>query len=75
MLFSRSVAPHTILAFTAYAIGWIALIPGISTDLERELTSGFLSELVLVILCWICAHIFDRLAVKSRTELRINAQA
>jgi len=75
MLFSRSVAPHTILAFTAYAIGWIALIPGISTDLERELTSGFPSKLVLVLLCWICAHIFDRLAVKSRTELRINAQA
>tara|TARA_B100000287_G_scaffold429732_1_gene483604 strand:- start:982 stop:1926 length:945 start_codon:yes stop_codon:yes gene_type:complete len=74
MLFSKSVAPHTILSFTAYAIGWIAIVPGISTDLERELTGGYLSKLMLVLLCWMCAHIFDRLAVKSRTELRINAQ-
>ena len=74
MLFSRSVAPHTILSFTAYVIGWIAIIPGISTDLERELTSGYLSKIILVSFCWICAHIFDRLAVISKTELRFNAQ-
>jgi len=74
MLFSKSVAPHTILSFTAYVIGWIAIIPGISTDLERELTSGYLSKIILVLFCWICAHIFDRLAVISRTELKFNAQ-
>ncbi|MED6338558.1 MAG: glycosyltransferase family 2 protein, partial [Candidatus Thermoplasmatota archaeon] len=74
MLFSKSVAPHTILSFTAYAIGWIAILPEISTDLERELTNSFISKIVLALFCWICAHIFDRLAVKSRTELRINAQ-
>ena len=74
MLFSRSVTPHTILSFIAYAIGWIAIIPGISTDLERELANNFLSKLILVLLCWTCAHILDRLAVISRTELRSNAQ-
>lgn len=74
MLFSKSVAPHTILSFTAYAIGWIAILPEISTDLERELTNSFISKIVLALFCWICAHIFDRLAVKSRTELKINAQ-
>ena len=74
MLFSKSVAPHTILSFIAYCIGWIAIIPGISTDLERELSTGHLSNLMLVLFCWTCAHIFDRLAVKSRTELRMNAQ-
>ncbi len=74
MLFSKSVAPHTILSFTAYAIGWIAIIPEISTDLERELTNSFFSKIVLALFCWTCAHIFDRLAVKSRTELKINAQ-
>ena len=73
MLFSKSVAPHTILSFTAYAIGWIVIIPGISTDLERELTGGILSKVLLILVCWTCAHIFDRLAVKSRTELKFNA--
>ena len=73
MLFSKSVAPHTILSFTAYAIGWIVIIPGISTDLERELTGGILSKILLILVCWTCAHIFDRLAVKSRTELKFNA--
>ncbi len=73
MLFSKSVAPHTILSFTAYTIGWIVIIPGISTDLERELTDGILSKILLILVCWTCAHIFDRLAVKSRTELKFNA--
>jgi len=74
MLFSKSVTPHSILSFTAYAIGWIAIIPGISTDLERELATGFTAKVILVIACWACAHIFDRLAVKSRIELMKNAQ-
>ena len=45
MLFSKSVAPHTILSFTAYAIGWIAILPEISTDLERELIAYCRSHL------------------------------
>ena len=75
MLISRSVAPHTILAFIAYIIGWIAIIPGLSTDLEDEITNTRFSKFVLLLACWTCAHILDRLAVESRTELRKNAQA
>lgn len=74
MLLSKSVAPHTILSFIAYILGWIAIIPGISTDLEDELTSGFTSKLILLLICWSSAHILDRLAVESRTRLRENAQ-
>ena len=74
MLFSKSVAPHTILSFIAYILGWITIIPGVSTDLENELTAGFASKLILLVFCWVCAHILDRLAVESRTELRVNAQ-
>ncbi|DAC28294.1 MAG TPA: glycosyltransferase family 2 protein [Candidatus Poseidoniales archaeon] len=74
MLLTKSVAPHTILAFIAYILGWIAILPGISTDLEDEVTSGFISKIVLLIICWSSAHILDRLAVGSRTELRVNAQ-
>ena len=44
MLISRSVAPHTILAFIAYIIGWIAIIPGLSTDLEDEITNSLFSK-------------------------------
>ena len=36
-LFSRFITPHTLFALIAYAIGWIALMPKISTDIEREL--------------------------------------
>ena len=74
MLISRSVAPHTILAFIAYIIGWITIIPGISTDLEDETTNSLFSKIVLLFVCWTCAHVLDRLAVKSRTELRKSAQ-
>ena len=70
MLISRSVAPHTILAFIAYIIGWIAIIPGLSTDLEDEITNSLFSKFMLLLACWTCAHILDRLAVESRTELR-----
>ena len=45
MLFNRNVVPHSIFSLVAYSIGWIAIIPSISTDLEREIansTSGIL---------------------------------
>ena len=74
MLFSRSVTPHSLFSLIAYVIGWIALLPNISTDIERELPSNYLVILMFTLGCWTCAHIFDRLAVKTRLELRINAQ-
>ena len=49
MLISRSVAPHTILAFIAYIIGWITIIPGLSTDLEDEITNSLFSKLLLLL--------------------------
>ena len=74
MLFSRSVTPHTLLSFMAYVIGWVALIPGVTTDLESALTDGFISTIFFVLVCWASAHVFDRLSVRMRTELRYNAQ-
>ncbi|HIF90526.1 MAG TPA: glycosyltransferase family 2 protein [Candidatus Poseidoniales archaeon] len=71
-LFSRKVSPHTIFAFISYYIGWIALIPGISTDLERTLVERGIPIYLIVIFTWSCAHIFDRMAVVVKQELRIS---
>jgi|TARA_B100001996_G_scaffold143187_1_gene108921 glycosyltransferase involved in cell wall biosynthesis len=75
MLFNRNVVPHSIFSLVAYSIGWIAIIPSISTDLEREIANSTSGILFLVAISWIAAHIFDRMAVKTRIELRKNAQA
>ena len=75
MLFNRNVVPHSIFSLVAYSIGWIAIIPSISTDLEREIANSTSGILFLVGISWIAAHVFDRMAVKTRIELRKNAQA
>ena len=72
-LLSNDVNPHTILAFIAYTIGWIAIIPNISTDLEREFSDRGIPTIILVLIAWICAHILDRLSVKVSQELKHNA--
>ena len=72
-LFSKDVNPHTILAFVAYMIGWIVIIPNLSTDLEREFIDRGLPSFILIILAWSCAHILDRLSVKVSQELKHNA--
>ncbi len=72
-LLSKDVNPHTILAFVAYVIGWIAIIPTISTDLEREFVDRGLPVIILIIIAWSCAHILDRLSVKVSQELKHNA--
>ncbi|MBT5254965.1 MAG: glycosyltransferase family 2 protein [Euryarchaeota archaeon] len=69
-LFSFKVTPHTIFAFISYFIGWIAIIPGISTDLERELVQRGVSVFIIVFFAWFCAHIFDRRAVVVKQQLR-----
>ncbi len=74
-LFNRNVTPHTLFAFIAYAIGWISLLPGISTDLERELLSRGLHPVMLTLVAWIVAHFFDRTATAMVQELRLNAKA
>ena len=54
-LFSRKVSPHTIFACISYFIGWMALIPGISTDLERSLVERGIPIVIIVILAWLGA--------------------
>ena len=75
MLFNRNVVPHSIFSLVAYSIGWIAIIPSISTDLEREIANSTSGIVFLVGMSWMAAHVFDRMAVKTRIELRKNAQA
>ena len=73
-LFSRKVSPHTIFACISYFIGWMALIPGISTDLERSLVERGIPIVIIVILAWLCAHLFDRMAVVAKQELRVDIE-
>ena len=72
-LISKDVNPHTILAFVAYMIGWIVIIPNLSTDLEREFINRGVPTVILIIITWSCAHILDRLSVKVSQELKYNA--
>lgn len=74
-LFSRSITPHTLFALIAYTIGWIALLPAISTDLERELVIRGCPPVVLTFGAWAVAHFFDRAATSTVQELRLNAKA
>lgn len=74
-LFNRNVTPHTLFAFIAYAIGWISLLPIISTDLEREMITRGLHPVFLTIGAWAVAHFFDRTATAMVRELRLNAKA
>ncbi|MBT6844334.1 MAG: glycosyltransferase family 2 protein [Euryarchaeota archaeon] len=74
-LFSSRVTPHTIFATIAYVIGWIALLPGISTDLERELVGRGIAPVFITIIAWLIAHVFDRGATRTVRELRLSAKA
>jgi hypothetical protein len=74
-LFSRFIIPHILFALIAYAIGWIALLPNISTDIERELVLRGCPPLVLTVAAWSVAHFFDRAANSTVQELRLNAKA
>ncbi|MCP2503940.1 MAG: glycosyltransferase family 2 protein [Candidatus Poseidoniaceae archaeon] len=74
-LFSSRITPHTIFAAIAYVIGWIALLPSISTDLERELVGRGVAPLFITIVAWSIAHVFDKGATRTVQELRINAKA
>ncbi len=73
-IFSNRLTPHTLFAGIAYAIGWMALLPGISTDLERELVGRGMNPVFLVLAAWTIAHVFDKGATRMVQELRINAK-
>jgi|GEM_PF-174850 glycosyltransferase involved in cell wall biosynthesis len=72
-LFSREINPHIILSFTSYFIGWIAILPWTSTDLERTLVERGFPIIAIVLVSWTAAHIFDRLSVNVSQELKNNA--
>jgi hypothetical protein len=74
-IFSSRITPHTLFAAIAYAIGWIALLPAISTDLERELVGRGITPFALTFVAWSIAHVFDRGATRTVQELRLNAKA
>lgn len=74
-IFSHRRTPHTLLAGTAYAMGWIALLPGMSTDLERELVGRGLNPIFITLAAWLVAHVFDKGATRTVQELRQNAKA
>ena len=74
-LFNRNVTPHTLFAFIAYAIGWVSLLPIVSTDIEREMITRGLHPVILTIGAWAVAHFFDRTATAMVRELRLNAKA
>lgn len=74
-IFSSRITPHTLFATIAYAIGWIALLPVVSTDLERELVGRGIAPFFLTIVAWSIAHVFDKGATRTVQELRINAKA
>ena len=74
-LFNRNVTPHTLFAFIAYAIGWVSLMPMVSTDIEREMVTRGLHPVFLTLAAWAVAHFFDRTATGMVRELRLNAKA
>ena len=73
-LFSLNVNPHTMFSFISYLIGWIALVPWFSTDLERTLVDRGVPIVVIVLCSWTAAHIFDRLSINISLELKQNAK-
>ena len=73
-LFSHRITPHTLFASIAYFIGWMALLPSMSTDFERELVGRGVAPIFITIAAWAIAHVFDRGAARTVQELRLNAK-
>ena len=65
-----SLTPHTLFALIAYLLGWSALLPLVSNDLEVELLGRGVPPMVLVFFFWAIAHVFDRGATRVYRELR-----
>ena len=73
-LFSRNVTPHTILAMISYVLGWSALLPFVSNDLEVELLSRGVPAIALCCAFWAIAHLFDRSATRVHRALVHHAK-
>lgn len=74
-LHPKNLTPHTLFALMSYILGWSALIPVVSNDLERELFSRGVPALLMCVFYWTLAHLFDRAATRVHKELRLNASS
>ena len=72
-LHPKHLTPHTLFALISYMLGWSAILPFMSNDLEVELLSRGVPGLLLCVLFWAIAHVFDRSATRVHRELRVNA--
>lgn len=72
-LMPKRLTPHTLFALFAYGLGWSALLPFLSNDLEQELFSRGVPAVVMCLFFWLMAHLFDRAATRVHKELRLNA--
>ena len=69
----KRLTPHTLFALFAYFLGWSALLPFLSNDLEQELFARGVPAIVMCLFFWAMAHLFDRAATRVHKELRRSA--
>ena len=69
----KRLTPHTLFAFFAYFLGWSALLPFLSNDLEQEIFARGVPAIVMCLFFWVMAHLFDRAATRVHKELRRSA--
>ena len=72
-LHPKRLTPHSLFALLSYGLGWSALIPQVSNDLEVELMSRGVPGIAMCLLFWSIAHLFDRSAARVHQELRGHA--
>lgn len=72
-LLPKNLTPHTLFALISYMLGWSAILPFMSNDLEVELLSRGIPGILLCVSFWAIAHVFDRSATRVHRELRLNA--
>ena len=72
-LHPRILTPHTLFALIAYLLGWSALLPFFSNDLEIELVSRGIHPIAITLFFWSLAHLFDRGATRVHRELKSHA--
>jgi dolichol-phosphate mannosyltransferase len=72
-LLGSNRTPHTFFAFIAYALGWTMFLP-FETNLEIELVNRGIDSIVLGLICWTIAHVFDRLSSRTQERMRLHGQ-
>ncbi|MDP6188799.1 MAG: glycosyltransferase family 2 protein [Candidatus Poseidoniaceae archaeon] len=68
------ILPHSLFALLAYLLGWSAFLPMVTNDLEDVLVERSIPPILIGLFFWSMAHLFDRLATRTRQELRGNAK-